>query len=712
VQRTVAGLIGLLASLGAVAAERVEEIIVTGVLEGYSAADSSSATRTPTPLNEIPQSVSVLTGKLLADQQPVSIAESLRNVSGVVINNTRLTPAFDNTRIRGFAAEQFVDGFTQYYNPGDRDSLVSIDRIEVLKGTNGLLYGGGSGSAVGGIINIVSKVPEATPSRTVGVRVGSNAFRQASLDVNQAASDSVRLRLTGEYTESGSDVDVVGLRRYNVTPAMVLTNGSTTTVTARYRASHWEGQDYQGLPATGTVFGDVPIRPAMFVGPRDIDDSYSDFNSLHVVLDQSLGRAWSLSLQGRYATSMFKERAQIIAGEGFDFGADLPVVGPPPLAESLGLGQLPFARFNALLSQEQEEQSLVGFAIGRLDWRGIKNTLVAGADYSRFDDEGFINASLVADTPFVDLADPDWSAAYVEPGSGVVDNVVSNTVSGAYLQWQASLGGQLHLLAGLRRGTVVVEYTAPDNNDRTEKTRWLPRLGLVVDVRPGIAAFAGFSRGMRGQPFADFVTTPKPEESSQAEAGLKLEVGGQITGQLAMFTIKRENVAVPTPNPEEDGGFGSVPEGRQSSRGFEVELVWQVADGLTLLGSYSYVRTSYEDDLFAFVTGRGQGLPGIPRHSGRLWANYRFGTGWLDGLRVGAGLYAQDEALISLRNSFYADPYVIIDATATYAWDAISVDLAIKNVAGADYFERLNYLGGRVAPAAERSVYLGLAARF
>jgi iron complex outermembrane receptor protein len=697
---------------GALAVDRVEEVVVTGVLEGYSASSSISATRTPTPLNEIPQSVSVLTGKLLADQQPVSIAESLRNVSGVVINNTRLTPAFDNTRIRGFAAEQFVDGFTQYYNPGDRDSLASIDRIEVLKGTNGLLYGGGSGSAVGGIINIVSKAPEATQSRTVGLRVGSNGFRQASVDINQPASDTVRLRLTGEYTESGSDVDVVELRRYNVTPALVLTNGSTTALTARYRASRWEGQDYQGLPATGTVFGDVPIRPATFVGPQDIDDSYSDFNSLHVVLDQALGKTWALSLQGRYARSDFEERAQIIAGEGFDFGADLPVVGPPPLAQSLGLGQLPFARFNALLYQQQEEHSLVGFATGRLDWRAVTSTVVAGADYSRFDDEGFINALLVADAPFVDLADPDWSAPYVEPGPGVVDNVVGNTVRGAYLQWQATVGGHLHLLAGLRRGTVVVEYSGPDNSDRTAETRWLPRLGVVVDVLPGIAAFAGFSRGMRGQPFADFVTTPKPEESSQAEAGVKLDVGGRLTGQFAAFTIERENVAVPTPNPEEDGGFGSIPEGQQSSRGFEGELIWQARDGLTLLGSYSYVSTSYDDDLFAFVTGRGQGLPGIPRHSGRLWANYEFAAGSLDGLRVGAGIYAQDEVLVSLRNAFYADPYVTIDATATYAWQAFTVDLAVKNVAGAEYFERLNYLGGRVAPAAERSVYLGVAARF
>jgi iron complex outermembrane receptor protein len=339
--------------------------------------------------------------------------------------------------------------------------------------------------------------------------------------------------------------------------------------------------------------------------------------------------------------------------------------------------------------------------------------VVVGADHSRFDDEGFINASLIAGQPFVDMADPDWSVPFEAPGPGVVDSEVVNTVHGAYLQWQAAIGDRFHLLAGLRRGTVEVDYTSPDNADRTATSRWLPRLGAVYKVRPGVALFAGLSRGMRGQPFADFVTTPEPEQSRQAEAGVKLDLfASRATGQIAVFTIDRENVAVPTPNPEEDGGFGSVPEGRQSSRGFEAELVWQPLDRLGILASYSYLETAYEDDLFAFVAGRGESLPGVPRHSGRLWANYSFGPGALSGLRAGAGLYAQDETRISLRNAFYADRYVTIDATAAWSRGPFTVDLAIKNLAGADYFERLDYLGGRVAPATGRSVYTGVTVRF
>lgn len=690
---------------------RKDEILVIGAPYGYRTPTSQSATRTATPIEEIPQSISIITRKLIEDQQPMSIAEALRNVSGIVTSNTRLTPAFDNTRIRGFAAEQFVDGFTQYYNPGDRDSLVNVERIEVLKGTNGLLYGGGSGSPVGGLINIVSKSPQPDAAVTLGAKGGTYSFLQGSLDVNQPVNDRVFLRVTGEYTRSDSDVDVVENTRYNATAALLATNDVNTTVTLRLRTSRWEGQDYQGLPAAGTIFGNILIEPDLFVGPQDIADSQSGFDGLEARLEQVFNAMWSGSLQGRIASSSFEEIAQLISGEGFDFGADLPVVGPPAVAESLGLGQLPFALFNAHLYQEQDETSVVGNAIARFNRGKTRHTLLLGADYSRYEDQGYINAAL-SSSPFVDLASPVWSTPWVEPGTGEIDNFVANIVYGAYLQWQLSLAERLHLLGGVRRAKVEIDYTGPGNRDETAKAKWIPRAGAVLDISNSLSVFAAYSKGIRGQPFADFVTTPEPEESTQAEVGLRFNIGEALTGQIAAFTIDRINVAVPTPNPEEDGGFGSVPEGEQSSEGFEVEVVWQVFDSLRLLGSYSYIKTSYNDDLFAFVDQGGQALPGVPTNSGRFWANYDFSGGPADGFQVGAGVYAQDKTLISLRNNFYSDAYFTVDSSISYTFSSVLLELAIKNLTDEKYFERLNYLGGRVAPAAGRAVYLGARVSF
>jgi iron complex outermembrane receptor protein len=84
----------------------------------------------------------------------------------------------ENTLVRGFRAEQLIDGFTQYYNPGDRESTVNIEHIEVLKGSNAVLYSGGSGAPVGGVINVISKLPQAKAFAEAGFKMGSYSFYQ------------------------------------------------------------------------------------------------------------------------------------------------------------------------------------------------------------------------------------------------------------------------------------------------------------------------------------------------------------------------------------------------------------------------------------------------------------------------------------------------------------------------------------------------------
>ncbi len=142
----------------------LEMMTVTGTAgenpDSYLVTNAFTATKTDTPIKEIPQSIQVVPHAVMNDQQNITVSESLRNVSGVIPRNILYTPVIEGTLIRGFSAEQLLDGFTQYYNPGDRESLVNIDRIEVLKGSNAVLYSGGSGSPVGGVVNIISKLPK------------------------------------------------------------------------------------------------------------------------------------------------------------------------------------------------------------------------------------------------------------------------------------------------------------------------------------------------------------------------------------------------------------------------------------------------------------------------------------------------------------------------------------------------------------------------
>jgi len=248
----------------------------SNVSGSYRVTLSSSATKTDTAIKQTPQSIHVLSRPIIDDQQNLSISESLKNISGIVTDHALITPSFDSTLIRGFKAEQLLDGFTQYYNPGDRDSLVNIDRIEVIKGPNALLYSGGSGSPAGGLVNLVSKLPEPLAHYEVGMKYGSYHFYQPYFDLNQPLNQNVLFRLTGEYTHSGSHIDTIKTERYNINPALTIT-GNETTFTLQGKISSWQQPDYQGLPAVGTISGNFEVPAETFIGYKDIEPSQAEF---------------------------------------------------------------------------------------------------------------------------------------------------------------------------------------------------------------------------------------------------------------------------------------------------------------------------------------------------------------------------------------------------------------------------------------------------
>jgi len=694
-------------SQGAEPPGSVIDVLVVARPDTYETDVGTASTRTPTPLEETPQSVSVVTRRLIDDQQVTEVSDALANVSGVVPNNSLLTPAFDNTLIRGFPAEQALDGFTQYYNPGDRGSLVDVERIEVLKGTNGVVYGGGAGAPVGGLVDIVSKSPRAVPARMLGVRVGSYGLVQPFFDLNQPLDEHVRMRVTGEYTETGTGIDAVDNERFNLNPALSLV-GEDTSLVVRGKISRWRQPDYQGLPATGTVVDTGPnIRRHLFIGDPDIEDSRSSFDMVGARLDHRFDETWHATVQARYAHSEFEESAQLVSGAGLDFGADRPIIEPPELSQSLGYGLLPFAFFDAKLFQEQNEYSVVGNATADAVCGPIRTTWLFGADYSRYDDQGYLNALAVSDPFIVDLAAPHFDTPYVAPGHRKSDNFLQNDVMGGYAQLQASLFERVHLLGGVRLGRVKIDFSGPGNEDVTDETRWIPRAGVVLDLVGGLSAFVGYGEGMRGQPFAIFSDKPLPEQSSQWEAGFKAAVPGRLQAQVAYFEIQRDNVTVPDP----DGGLGSVARGRQASHGVDLELIVHPVPALSLLGTYAWTRAKFEDDLFASYGSGLDTIPGVPENSGRFWIDYDL-RDLIAGFRVGVGIYAQSKVQISRRNAFYADGFHTLDASVGYESDWLSLGLRVSNLTDEDYFVRLGYLGARVAPAPGRTWQLTTALHF
>ncbi|MDX2158969.1 MAG: TonB-dependent siderophore receptor [Hyphomicrobiaceae bacterium] len=672
-----------------------------GPVQGYRALTGFSSTRTDTPVERIPQSVSILPRSVIDDQKPVGTSEALQNVSGVVPPSPIITPAFDPTLLRGFSADRWVDGLSIQYNPGDTQGTINIERIEVLKGPTGFLYGGGIGNPVGGAVNIVSKLPMPEAFGKVGITIGSHAHVQPFFDINQPITPLVLFRMTGEYTQAKSHIDVIETERYNINPTLTLTDRSNTTLTVQGTLRNWKQPEYQGLPATGTVVGDFRLPRSMFIGPADIPDSHSRYEAVTVTLDHKLDPVWSFNVKGRIARSEFEENVQTIAGAD-GFIGDRPFFPP----STWGL-------YNAELFQDQQEATVTAHALAKFDWGPARNKLLFGFDYSRLKDQGFINAALLG---FVDLQNPLFPP-YFDPGPRIKDQIVVTETSGAFVQLQSSLWERLHITAGLRAASVVTNFTNTDPffgfKAITDEDKLLPRAGAVLDVLPGILIFAGYSEGMRAQPFLNFVDEPKPELSEQVEGGIKFNFGGMVGGTLSVYEVNRHNVAITDVT---DPLFRSIAVGEQRSRGFEAESTWQLSKAFKVLTAYAYTDAEFAKTvpgtLFAAPILAGSRIPGVPEHSGRVWLNYAFQHDWLRGFSVGAGVYAASDKLISTQNPFTSDGFYTIDAKIGYESERFEAALALKNITDEKYFDRYGYFSGRVVPSDGFAAYGTIAVKY
>lgn len=665
---------------------------------GYNVLTASTATRTDTPLMELPQSVQVIPRKLLDDQQTITVSEALRNVSGVVPRNALISPTFEPTLLRGFSTMQMVDGFYQNLNTGDQGSLVNIEQIDVLKGANATLYSGGAGSPVGGVINIISKLPQKEAFYEVGMKGGSYDFYQPYVDINQPLSDNILFRVTGEYTNSESHIDVLETERYNINPSLTFTDNESTTFTLQGKFSSWEQQDYPGLPAVGTVAGDFSVDPELYMSPEDIGDTVSEFHGVWGTLDHQVNNIWSVTAKARYAHSEHDTLSQGI------WGADGFIANRPfPGTSMWGL-------FNVEMFQEQEEVNVQTYATAKFDIGPSRNTFLVGGDFTELDEDTFMDMDM-GFIGFVDLTNPSF-LPYQRPGPGNKNIIIKNTTYGGYVQLQSSLYERVHLMAGVRLGNVSTDYSSlvPGNHYdlHSDETRFLPNVGGVIDLTEQFSVFANYSEGMRAQNGVRFVDTPRPELSYQKEVGIKFNVDDQLTGQVAIFQIDREDVAVIDPSAP---GLGlSVAKGKQRSQGLETNMTWQVTEGLNLLANYSYTDTGFKDSLAGVPEGNE--LPGVPRHSGRFWANYAFQQPMLKGWSLGAGVYAQSETFIDNRNLYHADGFHSIDATLAYKTEHYQFAVSGKNLSDEDYFQRLNYYGSRTVPSQGASVYFSGSVRF
>ena len=667
----------------------LQRVEVTGSTQKDQPSVSAAALRSPTPIEKTPQSIVVITRELIDEQGVQTLTEALSNVSAVRGTDVRDQLNF-GLRIRGFDAGVLVDGVAlpgQFTTP---DSLSGVQRIDVVKGPAGTLYGGsqtaGNAGFVGGVVAITTAAPQPRAVTNASVRLGTSKDRALAFDLGRPLGDEWSVRLQAEASGVDSETDRITHKRLAVQPSIAWRRSSEAELVVRLRHTESKGLDYSGLPRKGT------IDPAAYEVPRSriltaegLPDSTSNLDALNVQWSQRLTDTWSWNVTLAHLRAKLDQRGT--------FPLDSTTFGWPATSAADG----PFyGLFGARLWNRITSTVLSPSVTGRLNLAGARHTVVAGLDIDRTHDDAYLrfspNFGLLG---LVDITNPVYPAWGEPDTTGAPDQKNRYRSEAAYVQDHIDFG-QLQLLGSLRYTSakvVDVNATSGINND-TSQSKTLGRLGAVYAFTPQMSAFAGWGQGMRVPTFAVFTEPPKPELSEQSELGLRLNGPAGLSGALAWFDLKLKNALKADPaNPGK-----TIQVGEESSRGFDVDLRWQIDAAWRVLASLTQQTTKVKDTGKRFVD--------VPKTSARVAMHYDFGTQSIaPGLGLGLGLTHHSALAGDAANSFETPSATVFDAQVSYRIGNATLALVARNLSDKQYWVPSRYFGGgQITPAAPHSV--------
>lgn len=692
--------VGSAAPRGRVASEAIplEPVVVQEerAAAGYKVERTTSATKTSTPLRDLPLSIEVIPRQVMEDQGAVQLKEALRNVSGITASESSFTVFADQVNIRGFdASENFVKNGLRRPAIGVGTSLAhdlaNIERVEVLKGPASILFGQ---LEPGGVINIVTKQPLTEPLYAGDLTIGSYNFVRPTVDFSGPLNDSktVLYRFNGSFQYNEAFLDFFERVRFSLAPVVTVRFTPHTTLTLEGEYLQDRIPFYPGIPAVGTVLPNINGKIPLNRWPGDPPFDISMRNSGEVGYRFEHRFNQHVLLRNAFRAIFFHR----------DEGNLIPL---ELLEDERTLTRAFFAARGGNNDYLVQTDLILDFTTGP-----VAHTAVAGFDLRR---NNRVDRTLFDDSfPSIDLFAPTYFNAFSStlPRDRITseDNLV-----GVYVQDQVTLLKNLKLLAGARFDYAGQDSSLTDGStgEKTLSSRhdtaFSPRVGLVYQPVAPLSLYTSFSRGFEPQPgtTAEGIRF-EPEKATQYEVGIKGELlGGKLFATLAFYNLVKENLVTDDPiNPE----FGRAI-GEQRSRGIELDVAGEILPGWSVIASYAYTDAEITKD---FSGLEGNQPANVAPNSASLWSMYRFQRGVLQGLGLGAGFFYVGERYGDIENTFKVPDYVRADATILYqppALPHVQARLTIQNLSSTKYFEGST---GDVLPGAPRSVYGTLSLRF
>ena len=629
---------------------------------GYRIPVATTATRTPTPLRDVPQSIQAVGRDLMEAQAALSMQDVLRNVSGVSLHLGE--GRRDQVYIRGFDAmrDSYVDGVRDdatYY----RD-LSNVEQVEVIKGPASVLYGRGSS---GGLINRVTKKPNPeVPLGEVGVVVGSYGTKRTTADLGfPVLGGKLAFRLNGAYEDSGSHRHYYALDRYTLSPSAVWNIGENTQLLGQFDHLNDDRVPDRGIPSIHGFPAPVGVG-ASYGYPQD-DFINNQVTAQALTLDHRFTTAWNVRnvfRHSKYRTAYSNTFPSGIRMSGDDY--------------LVTRGQ-----YNSNGYQENyfnQTETVASFT-----WLGMRHTLLTGFE---FGSQGSRTDRFTGSAGSVPLVNPLLTRPNYNPVLGR-SNFFDGTVYGVYAQDQITLSRRWKALAGIRHDRYrqsLDDFLPAGNNLGRVDNNWSPRAGLVYQPNSWASLYASYSRSFQpsgeGLSLATNNTDLKPETTENYEIGSKNDLlGGRLSATVAAFQLSRSNIK--TTDPIDPNRLVLV--GKQRTAGVELSLAGTLARRWSVYGGYAWLSTRIlrSNSVSSGVPLQGNRAGHIPLNSANLWSTYAFDNGF----GIGGGFTYNADRFTSNDNLVVLPSYYRFDATVFYRRRHYDLALNLRNVFNTRYYE-------------------------
>lgn len=684
-------------------------------------------------LRDIPQSITVVTEKLMDDRNLDTMKEALKHTAG--ISFLAAEGGEEDIRLRGFSLQAtgdvFVDGIRDpaFY---ERDTF-NLDRLEVLRGSASMLFGRGS---TGGAVNQVSKTPRLLDENQVDVTVGSHQYRRVVADMNAKTGDGAALRVTAMQTKAtnngaGSSLDKSGLAgayRFGIGERDEFLFGIS-------HLSNRNGMNY-GMPwirptATSGVMDTttLPIDPTAYYGMASDRNhgkaAHATFSHTH-----RFGQDSDLKTQVRFGKYERDQRAGTVRFAA----AALQPGGVATTLATFGPNTV-LTRGTQLKIQTMDTLNVQSDFTNKFEALGVKHELLMGADLAT--EKKIVYAARTAGAqggvtltkPVTTVGTPN-DGAWVNEDSRVlrVNNQYVSTALGIYANDFIHMTPQWKLLGGLRHDTLRGDFdsfaaptTATANgaltNFKMNVSELSKRVGALYQPNALHSYHMSYATSFNtsGDTYslsAANADTP-PEQSVNFELGAKLDSADKrFTTRLAFFHAIKKNERNTDPLLT-----ANVLTGERFVRGIEADVAGRLTSKWEVFASYTWMPSAAVTKAAPCpATGTCvQNTPGdrvgdrptlLPLYTGSFWNTYQVNSQW----RLGAGLTLRGEQK-PIRNEFHVPAFVVGDVMAEYTYsEGVTVKLNVSNVTNKLYADQL--YAGHYIPGAGRLAQMTASIRF